>query len=70
MRKDIFLGKIRSQTVKVVVSGLGHVGLPKATITAKAGFQVTGVDLNSKIVKTISKGNIGINELGARDKRF
>jgi len=60
--KDVILGKIRSRTVKVVVFGLGHIGLPKAVIIAKAGYQVTGVDPNSKIVEAISKGCISTNE--------
>ena len=60
--KDVILSKIRSRTAKVVVFGLGHVGLPKAAVIAEAGFQVTGVDLNSKIVEAISKGRISTNE--------
>lgn len=60
--KDVILSKIRSRTAKVVVFGLGHVGLPKAAVIAEEGFQVTGVDLNSKIVEAISKGRIISNE--------
>jgi UDP-N-acetyl-D-mannosaminuronic acid dehydrogenase len=62
MSKDVFLNKVRSKSAKVVVFGLGHIGLPKAVIIARAGFQVIGVDTNSKIVEDTSKGRISISE--------
>lgn len=60
--KDTIFSKIRNRTANVIVFGLGHVGLPKAAIIAKAGFQVTGIDLNSKIVEAISTGCFNIEE--------
>lgn len=55
------LNKIRSRAAKVVVFGLGYVGLPIAAIIAKAGFRVTGVDNNSVTVKLICKRKINMN---------
>ena len=60
--RDEILNKIRNRTVKVVVFGLGYVGLPTAASIAKAGFQVVGVDSNPRIVKSLSKGIIDINQ--------
>lgn len=56
------LEKIRHRTVKVAVFGLGYVGLPKATMIAEAGFQVTGVDVNLEIVQALSRGESHIKE--------
>ena len=37
--------KIHDRSARVGVIGLGYVGLPLAIEMAKAGFQVTGVDI-------------------------
>lgn len=65
--RDILLSKIRRRTAKVAVFGLGRIGLLKAAIVAETGFQVIGVDLNPKIVKAVSEGNIRLKELGLCD---
>jgi len=44
--------------------GLGYIGLPTAAISAGKGLQVIGVDINSKVVDTINKGEIHIIEPG------
>jgi len=62
MSKDVVLSRVRSQNAKVVVFGLGHIGLPNAVIIAGASFQVIGVDTNLKIIEDVSKGRIGISE--------
>ncbi len=41
---------------KLVVVGLGYVGLPVALKFAEADFQVTGIDIDEKKVKLINKG--------------
>jgi UDP-N-acetyl-D-glucosamine dehydrogenase len=38
--------KIDDRTARVGVIGLGYVGLPLAVEFAKAGFQVTGFDID------------------------
>ena len=42
----ILTDKIKSKSARVGVVGLGYVGLPLAVEYAKAGFEVTGIDLN------------------------
>ncbi len=46
---DIFDGTI-------AVIGMGYIGLPTATVLATRGIQVTGVDINPRIVEAISRG--------------
>lgn len=48
--------------LKVVMIGLGYIGLPTAALMASRGLQVHGVDLNPEVVDTIRKGDIHIVE--------
>lgn len=48
--------KIRRRSAKVGVIGLGYVGLPLAIEMAQAGFQVTGVDIDSTRVESVNAG--------------
>lgn len=47
---------------KVVVVGLGYVGLPTAATFARSGLEVLGVDVNEEVVRTINDGRIHIYE--------
>ncbi|MEQ8193575.1 MAG: NAD(P)-binding domain-containing protein, partial [Rhodospirillales bacterium] len=47
---------------KVVVMGLGYVGLPTAAVLASRGVDVLGVDINPKTVELINQGRIHIEE--------
>jgi UDP-N-acetyl-D-mannosaminuronic acid dehydrogenase len=47
---------------KIVVMGLGYIGLPTASMLATKGHQVLGVDVNQKAVDTINSGRIHIIE--------
>lgn len=58
------LEKIRSKDARIVVVGLGHVGLPMAAIFANAGFYVTGIDIKKEIVKSVSTGRSHVKEHG------
>lgn len=49
---------------KIVVMGLGYIGLPTASLLATKGHQVLGVDVNPQAVETINKGEIHIIEPG------
>ncbi len=49
---------------KVCVLGLGYIGLPTAGMLASAGFNVIGVDISERVVKTINNGEIHIEEPG------
>lgn len=47
---------------KIVVMGLGYIGLPTASMLATKGHQVLGVDVNEAAVTTINAGKIHILE--------
>lgn len=49
-------------TQKIIVMGLGYIGLPTASMLATKGHQVLGVDVNTKAVETINSGHIHIVE--------
>ncbi|MFW5986257.1 MAG: nucleotide sugar dehydrogenase [Halanaerobiales bacterium] len=49
---------------KVVVMGLGYIGLPTATMFAVSGYEVLGVDVKEDVVETINEGQIHIEEPG------
>lgn len=53
--------------MKVCFLGLGYIGLPTAIITAQAGIDVTGVDINSKVVELTNQGIIHIVEPGLQE---
>lgn len=42
--------------------GLGYIGLPTAALLATKGYKVVGVDLNTHVIETISRGCIHIVE--------
>ena len=47
---------------KVVMMGLGYIGLPTAALIASRGIQVQGIDVNQSVVDTINEGKIHIVE--------
>lgn len=47
---------------KIIVMGLGYIGLPTASMLATKGHQVLGVDVNEHAVTTINSGRIHIIE--------
>jgi UDP-N-acetyl-D-mannosaminuronic acid dehydrogenase len=53
---------IQKNIQKIVVMGLGYIGLPTASVLATKGYQVLGVDINVEIVNILNSGNIHIKE--------
>lgn len=49
---------------KIVLFGLGHIGLPTASLFAKNGFNVIGVDINPVFISKINSGISPIMEPG------
>lgn len=49
------------------VIGLGYIGLPTALILAKSGQDVIGIDLNSELVDSLSKGKLTFEEKGLQE---
>ncbi|MTI39307.1 UDP-N-acetyl-D-mannosamine dehydrogenase [Fulvivirga lutimaris] len=51
-----------NKNTKVVMMGLGYIGLPTAALIASNEISVLGVDINENIVKTVNNGEIHIVE--------
>jgi UDP-N-acetyl-D-mannosaminuronic acid dehydrogenase len=49
-------------SIKVVMMGLGYIGLPTAALIASKGINVLGVDVQQNVVDTINNGKIHIVE--------
>ncbi|MBU2500627.1 nucleotide sugar dehydrogenase [bacterium] len=63
------LGKLENKTAHLGVLGLGYVGLPLAVSYAKAGFKVTGFDLDLEKVAAIERGESYIIDVPSEDLR-
>lgn len=57
--------KIKSKEAKVGIIGLGYVGLPLVIEFSKAGFPVTGFDIDPKKVETLRQGKSYIKHIDA-----
>lgn len=55
--------KIESKTAHVGVVGLGYVGLPLAVEFAKAGFPVTGIDVQAAKVDGLNRGESHVQDV-------
>ncbi len=54
------LQRIEAKTARLVVIGLGYVGLPLAARFAQVGFQVTGLDVDTAKVNEVNAGGCPI----------
>jgi UDP-N-acetyl-D-mannosaminuronic acid dehydrogenase len=52
---------------RISVVGLGYIGLPTAVSLAEAGFQVTGVDVDPRVIEAVNGGRAHIVEPGLED---
>jgi UDP-N-acetyl-D-glucosamine dehydrogenase len=59
--------KLTDRTAKVGVVGLGYVGLPLAVELARAGFHTTGIDLDTRKVDMINRGESYIQDVPTKD---
>src|SRR5215831_468731 len=48
--------RLGNRTARVCIIGLGYVGVPLAVASARAGFVVTGVDVDQSKVDSVNKG--------------
>jgi len=55
--------KILQHRAKIGIIGLGYVGLPLAVEFAKAGFDVTGIEIDKDKVRMINQGNCYIQDV-------
>lgn len=53
---DRLLSRISTRTAQVGVIGLGYVGLPLAVAIARAGFPVSGFDIEARKVESLNAG--------------
>ena len=53
---------MKTEINKIVVMGLGYIGLPTASMLATKGYAVVGVDVTPDTVETINQGKIHIVE--------
>jgi UDP-N-acetyl-D-glucosamine dehydrogenase len=63
------LERIRSRDARVGVIGLGYVGLPLAVEFARAGFDVTGFDIDALKTRQINAGTSYIPDVAEADVR-
>ncbi len=59
--------KIQNRSAKIGILGLGYVGLPLACEFAKAGFSVTGFEVDASKVISINKGHSYIEDIASAD---
>lgn len=55
--------KLKERQAKIGVLGMGYVGLPLATVFAEAGFEVTGIDPDSRKIEAIERGESYIGDI-------
>ena len=59
--------KIQARSARIGIVGLGYVGLPLAVEFAKAGFSVTGIDLQESKVARVNLGDSYIQDISSAD---
>ena len=66
---SLLLAKIEEKKARVVVIGLGYVGLPLALELARAGFRCTGLEQDPERVRALNAGESYIPDVAAQDLR-
>src|SRR6185369_10481601 len=61
------LQKIETRSARVVVLGIGYVGLPLAVEFARAGFRTTGLDVDSEKVRLLNAGESYLSDVATGD---
>jgi UDP-N-acetyl-D-glucosamine dehydrogenase len=62
---EVLADKITNRTARVGIIGLGYVGLPLAMEFAKAGFSVTGIDVQDSKVAQLNRGESYIQDVSS-----
>src|SRR3974390_141655 len=60
---EILQEKIRSRSARVGIVGLGYVGLPLAVEFARAGFEVTGIDVSQTKADRVNLGDSYVGDV-------
>lgn len=61
--QEYLLEKLENRTAKIGIVGLGYVGLPLAVAFAEVGFEVMGVDLESRKVEILNSARSYIPDI-------
>jgi UDP-N-acetyl-D-glucosamine dehydrogenase len=64
---EALLKKIEAKAARIVVIGIGYVGLPLALEFARAGFRVTGYDKDSTKVQLLNSGKSFIGDVASKE---
>jgi UDP-N-acetyl-D-glucosamine dehydrogenase len=67
MTSQSLIDRLHARDAHLGVIGLGYVGLPLAVEFAKAGFTVTGIDLDRRKVDSLNKGESYILDVSSED---
>lgn len=59
--------RIKEKSANVAIIGLGYVGLPLAVESGKAGYSVTGIDLNEEKIAMLNQGKNYIPDIQDED---
>jgi UDP-N-acetyl-D-glucosamine dehydrogenase len=62
---QVLQDKIRSRRARIGIVGLGYVGLPLAVEFGKAGFSVTGIDVNPDKVRRVNAGDSYVSDIAS-----
>jgi UDP-N-acetyl-D-glucosamine dehydrogenase len=57
--------RIRARAAHVAVMGLGYAGLPMAVEFARAGFEVTGIDIDRSRVDAVNQGRSPVSDVAS-----
>jgi UDP-N-acetyl-D-glucosamine dehydrogenase len=60
-------GKIEQRTARIVVSGVGYVGLPLAVAFARSGFSVTGLDPDADKMRRLNRSEAYVGDVSAEE---
>jgi UDP-N-acetyl-D-glucosamine dehydrogenase len=67
LMRDLLLSRINDRSARIVIVGLGYVGLPLALEFARAGFRVDGYDVNESAVRALMDGHSHIQDVSDED---
>ena len=60
---SVLVEKLRTKEARLGVVGLGYVGLPLAVEMARAGFQVTGIDVSDEKIRMLQEGQSYVEDV-------
>ena len=67
MSKHDAISKINDKSARIVVVGIGYVGLPLVVEFARAGYRVTGYDKDAGKVQLLNSGESYIGDIASQD---